>query len=64
MQLDSELWTCRQCGGDFIGRKPASLTCGPCAAGVDPDDAISDMFDRIAHSRDDPQTWEVTGDDR
>ena len=62
MKLDSESWSCRQCGGHFIGRKPDDLTCGPCAAGADPDIATSEMFDLIAQSRDRPQ--EVTGDDR
>ncbi len=58
MQLDSESWSCRQCGGGFIGGKPDDLICGPCAAGADPGAAIDDF---IARSRDDP--GEVTGDD-
>jgi hypothetical protein len=64
MRLDSEPWTCRQCGGDFIGHKPDDLICGPCAAGDDPDDAITKMLDLIARSRDDPEPGEVTGDDQ
>lgn len=31
-RLDSESWTCRGCGGPFIGHKPATLTCAPCSA--------------------------------
>jgi hypothetical protein len=62
MKLDSESWSCRQCGGVFIGRKPDDLICGPCAAGADPGPALNEMFDLIAQSRDHPQ--EVNGDDR
>lgn len=40
MRLDSESWSCRQCGGDFIGRKPDDLICRPCAASPDPAEVI------------------------
>jgi hypothetical protein len=33
-QLDSELWTCRSCGGQFIGRRPADDRCRYCAGGA------------------------------
>jgi len=60
MKLDSDSWSCRQCGGGFIGGKPDDLICGECAAGADPGAAIDDL---IARSRDDPGTPEVSGDD-
>ena len=31
--LDSELWTCAGCGGQFIGRRPASDRCRYCQTG-------------------------------
>ncbi len=58
MKLDSESWSCRQCGGGFIGRKPDDLICRECAAGADPSAALDDL---IARSRDHPK--EVGGDD-
>jgi hypothetical protein len=32
MNLDSQSWTCRGCGGGFIGRKPLGLICTQCTA--------------------------------
>jgi hypothetical protein len=32
-RLDSELWTCPGCGGQFIGRRPADDICRYCAPG-------------------------------
>ena len=65
MQLDSESWSCRQCGGGFIGGKPDDLICEPCAAGSGPKDAINAMFDRIHASPEPPdsETREVPGYD-
>jgi hypothetical protein len=31
--LDSELWTCRGCGGQMVGRRPADDRCRYCAPG-------------------------------
>lgn len=30
--IDSESWTCRGCGGPFIGHRPADDTCPSCVA--------------------------------
>ena len=31
--LDSELWTCLSCGGQFVGRRPADDLCRYCTPG-------------------------------
>jgi rubrerythrin len=33
-RLDSELWTCRGCGGQFVGRRTADDRCRYCAGGA------------------------------
>jgi hypothetical protein len=33
-RLDSELWTCRSCGGQFMGRRSADDRCRYCAGGA------------------------------
>jgi hypothetical protein len=32
MTIDSESWTCRGCGGQFIGHRPVDDTCPGCVA--------------------------------
>ena len=61
MHLDSEAWSCRQCGSDWIGGKPDHLVCYQCAADLNPD-VLAGMLDRIAASEDNLR--EATGDDR
>ena len=61
MHLDSEAWSCRQCGSDCIGGKPDHLVCYQCAADLNPD-VLAGMLDRIAASGDDLR--EVTDHDR
>ena len=32
--IDSELWTCRGCGGQMIGKRPPDDRCGDCAQAI------------------------------
>ena len=64
MQLDSESWSCRQCGGGFIGGKPDDLICEPCASGSDPAAALDNMIRRAAYANPGHiHSEEVPGDD-